>query len=152
MRILKIIIPAEVVERQGDTDLFDEIQRVQDDDKLNIVQFAYEGDHRLSSSAFPENEHGKKLVEVVRKSAGEEMQVVDLTENYAFGRTNAPGSYDGFGTLTVAVLPGEDRKRVTRVVAMLREHEAWQRSRYRATEFYSFEPLSSFHHEDWQNG
>jgi len=130
MRIVKVVISAEAVERNADTDLFDEIGRAQDADKLTIVEFNYDAGFRVVSSAFPENEAGKARIAMLQRFAGDGLAVEDVTSRYLFATTTAPKVYDGFGTLTVEFT--DDR---TRLVAILREHKDWQINRYRSGVF-----------------
>ncbi len=58
---------------------------------------------------------------------------VDATGEYTFGYTNAPESYDGFGTMSLDV-EGDER-----LVAIRKEHLNWQASRY-ASGLRSFRP------------
>ena len=48
----------------------------------------------------------------------------DITARYALWVTRSPERCDGFGTMTVTTREG------FRLVAIVREHEAWQLSRY----------------------
>lgn len=44
--------------------------------------------------------------------------------------TDAPPDYDGFGTLTVAMLPWTTRRGIMRLVLTPERHAEWQRNRY----------------------
>jgi hypothetical protein len=59
--------------------------------------------------------------------------------SYALGVTNAPGRYDGFGTLTLYDSGVDDGKDRCRYVLIKTEHEAWHRGRY-ASGLYSYAP------------
>jgi hypothetical protein len=67
-------------------------------------------------------------------SGAEGVAEIDATPEYSFGSTRAPADYDGFGTLTLGT-EGDER-----LVAIRREHLAWQTSRY-ASGLHGFQPL-----------
>jgi hypothetical protein len=101
------------------------------------VQWGYGSGERFSRDSYVSSPMAYDAAVVRLRQKVPSLRVHDVTGEFVFARTRCPTDYDGFGTITLAartIVPeqGISRGRATieRFVAIAREYENWQMSRY----------------------
>lgn len=122
-RILRVSIPASLVDELDELDL----DALEIGDNPRFLRLSRDRKW-LVSPPFVDDEVGRDVVAYCRDVAGGTAQITDLTCDYVFVRTSAPGALDGPSTVPI---DGVELKEGWRLVAIRRDGFHAQEAGYR---------------------